>query len=58
MSRMESIAIEASTSTTTNAEFAADRDIQLWLKLGRAAFFFCLWSSMAIPIALIYYARF
>ncbi|WP_170119100.1 hypothetical protein [Roseicyclus mahoneyensis] len=55
---MESILIEASTPTTTNAEFAADRDIQLWLKMGRAAFFFCLWSSMAIPVALIYYARF
>jgi hypothetical protein len=58
MARMEAIDIATSTPTGVSPDFAADRDIQLWLKMGRAAFFFCLWSSMAIPIALIYVARF
>jgi hypothetical protein len=58
MARMEAIDIATSTPTGVSQDFATDRDIQLWLKMGRAAFFFCLWSSMAIPIALIYVARF
>jgi len=58
MSRMESIDMDASVGADFSEDFAEDRDVQLWLKMGRAAFFFCLWSAMAIPVALIYYARF
>ena len=58
MSRMETIEVAAATPATVSTEFANDPAIQLWLKMGRAAFFFCLWTSMVIPIALIYYARF
>jgi len=58
MSRMESIDISTSTPTKVSSEFAEDRDIQLWLRMGRVAFFFSLWTAMIIPIALIYYARF
>lgn len=54
MSRMEWF--EGATEVST--EFEEDEDIQLWLKMGRAAFFFCLWSSMVIPVALIYAVRF
>lgn len=58
MSRMESVDLMTSTRAEVSAEFAEDKDIQLWLKMGRMAFFFCIWSAMAIPVALIYYARF
>lgn len=58
MSRMDSIDFATSTETGVSSEFAQDREIQLWLKMGRAAFFFCIWSAMALPIALIYAARF
>jgi hypothetical protein len=55
---MESVDLMTSTRAEVSAEFAEDKDIQLWLKMGRMAFFFCIWSAMAIPVALIYYARF
>jgi hypothetical protein len=55
---MESIEVAVATPAVVSSDFANDPDIQLWLKMGRAAFFFCLWTSMAIPVALIYYARF
>jgi hypothetical protein len=58
MSRMEFFDFKTSAATEVSSDFAEDRDIQLWLKAGRAAFFFCLWTSMVIPVALIYYARF
>jgi hypothetical protein len=58
MSRMESIEVAVATPAVVSSDFANDPDIQLWLKMGRAAFFFCLWTSMVIPVALIYYARF
>lgn len=58
MSRMEFIDSMTASATEVSTDFTEDREIQLWLKMGRAAFFFCLWSSMVIPIALIYYARF
>ncbi|MBF9048049.1 hypothetical protein LSUCC0031_13080 [Rhodobacterales bacterium LSUCC0031] len=55
---MEFIDPKAATTTAVSAEFAADPEIQLWLKMGRAAFFFCIWSAMVIPVALIYSFRF
>ena len=58
MSRMEFIDPKAATTTAVSAEFAADPEIQLWLKMGRAAFFFCIWSAMVIPVTLIYSFRF
>ncbi len=58
MSRMEFFDIKTAAKTEVSTDFAEDPEIQLWLKMGRAAFFFCLWSSMVIPVALIYYARF
>ena len=58
MSRMEFIDPETATKTGVSADFAEDADIQLFLKLGRMAFFFCIWSAMVIPVALIYSFRF
>jgi hypothetical protein len=58
MSRMEAIDLETATVTDVVSDAAVDRDLQLWLKMGRAAFFFCLWTSMVMPIALIYSVRF
>lgn len=58
MSRMEFFDFSTSAPPEVSSEFAEDPEIQLWLKMGRAAFFFCIWVSMVIPIALIYYARF
>lgn len=58
MSRMDPVQIATSTSSMSEADATNERDIQLWLKMGRAAFFFCVWSAMVIPIALIYDARF
>lgn len=58
MSRMEFFDYTAASPAKVSSEFVEDRDIQFWLKMGRAAFFFCLWTSMVIPVALIYYARF
>lgn len=58
MSRMESIEIATATVTEVSPDTAMDPALALWLRMGRAAFFFCLWSAMAIPVALIYYARF
>lgn len=58
MSRMEFIDPKTATPTGVSAAFAEDTEIQLWLKMGRAAFFFCIWSAMVIPVALIYSFRF
>ncbi|MBF9058280.1 hypothetical protein HKCCSP123_03710 [Rhodobacterales bacterium HKCCSP123] len=58
MSRMEFIDSKTSSVTEVSTEFAEDPEIQLWLKMGRAAFFFCIWTSMVIPVALIYHVRF
>jgi len=58
MSRMESIDVASSSPAKVSADFADDRAIQMWLKLGRVAFYFSIWTAMIIPIALIYYARF
>jgi hypothetical protein len=58
MSRMENFDFTTSAPAGVSTEFAEDPDIQLWLKLGRAAFFFCVWVSMIIPVALVYAARF
>ena len=58
MSRMEYIDMKAASRTGVSAEFAEDADIQLFLKLGRLAFFFCIWTAMILPIALIYSVRF
>lgn len=58
MSRMENFDFTTSAPARVSTEFAEDPDIQLWLKLGRAAFFFCVWVSMIIPVALVYAARF
>ncbi|WP_213685683.1 hypothetical protein [Roseicyclus sp.] len=58
MSRMEFIDPKTATATGMSAAFSEDAEIQLWLKLGRMAFFFCIWSAMVIPIALIYSFRF
>lgn len=55
---MEFIDLKAARETGVSADFAQDADIQLFLKLGRMAFFFCLWSAMVIPVALIYSVRF
>jgi hypothetical protein len=55
---MEFIDLKAAHQAGVSAEFASDADIQLFLKLGRMAFFFCLWSAMVIPVALIYSIRF
>jgi hypothetical protein len=46
------------TATKVSEEFTEDEDIQLWLKMGRMAFFFCLWMSMAIPVLLLISIRF
>jgi len=60
MSRIEQFeaAMKAPGQSNVSQEFAEDADIQQWLKMGRMAFFFCIWVSMAIPIALIYSFRF
>lgn len=58
MSRMEFIDPKTAASAGVSAEFSEDAAIQLWLKLGRAAFFFCIWSAMILPIAMIYSVRF
>jgi hypothetical protein len=58
MSRMEYIDIKSASRTGVSADFAEDADIQLFLKLGRMAFFFCIWSAMVLPVALIYSVRF
>ncbi len=58
MSRMEPIEIATAMAAEVSSEAAMDPALALWLRMGRAAFFFCLWTSMAIPVALIYYARF
>jgi hypothetical protein len=55
---MESIEIATAMAAEVSTDAAIDPALALWLKMGRAAFFFCLWTSMAIPVALIYYARF
>jgi hypothetical protein len=55
---MESFDLKTAAPTEVSSDFANDPDIQLWLKMGRAAFFFCIWTAMVIPVALIYYARF
>lgn len=58
MSRMEFIDPKTASQTGVSAAFTEDGDIQLFLKLGRMAFFFCIWSAMVLPIALIYSVRF
>jgi hypothetical protein len=55
---MEFIDPNTATATGVSAAFSEDAQIQLWLKLGRMAFFFCIWSAMVIPIAMIYSFRF
>jgi hypothetical protein len=55
---MEAIEPEAAMMSERGAETADDRDLQLWLKLGRGAFFFCLWAAMILPVALIVSFRF
>lgn len=57
MSRMDRIDMGLEV-TAASEDFKSDPDIQLWLKLGRAAMFFCLWSAMAIPVLLVIAARF
>lgn len=52
MSRMDQI--ENGTAVETEEE---DPDLVLWIKMGRAAMFFCLWGAMAIPVLLVIYAR-
>ena len=58
MSRMEFIDPKTATATGVSAAFTEHAEIQLWLKLGRMAFFFCFWSAMVIPVTLIYSFRF
>lgn len=58
MSRMEVIDVKNARPTGVSAEFAEDAAIQLFLKLGRAAFFFCVWSAMILPIVMVYSIRF
>jgi hypothetical protein len=55
---MEFIDLKGASQTGASSDFAEDGDIQLFLKLGRMAFFFCIWSAMVLPIALIYSIRF
>ena len=58
MSRMDVIDFKSASKTSVSADFSQDADIQLFLKLGRMAFFFCIWSAMVLPVALIYSIRF
>jgi hypothetical protein len=58
MSRMDYIDLKDARPTGVSADFSQDAEIQLFLKLGRMAFFFCIWSAMALPVALIYSIRF
>lgn len=58
MSRMDVIDFKTASKTGVSTDFAEDADIQLFLRLGRMAFFFCLWSAMVLPVALIYSIRF
>ena len=58
MSRMAFIDPQTATATGVRAALTDAAEIQLWLKLGRMAFFFCIWSAMVIPVALIYSFRF
>lgn len=57
MSRMEKFDLGIEVKEASD-EFANDPDIQLWLKMGRMASFFCLWMAMAIPVLLIISIRF
>jgi len=57
MSRMEEIAFGTEVKSTSE-EFQNDPDIQLWLKMGRMAMFFCLWAAMILPVLLVIAARF
>jgi hypothetical protein len=54
MARMEKFEPAIKVST----DFAEDKDIQLWLMMGRMAFFFCMWSAMILPIVLVIMFRF
>lgn len=54
MARMEKF----EPATKVGTDFAEDRDIQLWLLMGRMAFFFCMWSAMILPIVLVIMFRF
>ena len=54
MSRMEAFKPSQQVST----DFAEDKDIQLWLTMGRMAFFFCVWVGMALPVVLVISIRF
>jgi hypothetical protein len=56
MSRMEEITL--GTEVKVSDEFKNDPDIQMWLKMGRMAMFFCLWMAMALPVLLVIVARF
>lgn len=57
MSRMEHFETSNKVSNFSD-EFNEDKDIQQWLWMGRMAGFFCLWTSMAIPVLLIWSFRF
>jgi len=54
---MEEIAFGTEVKSTSE-EFQNDPDIQLWLKMGRMAMFFCLWAAMILPVLLVIAARF
>lgn len=56
MARMEEITF--GTKVSVSEDFKNDPDIQLWLKMGRLAMFFCLWMAMALPVLLVIAARF
>jgi hypothetical protein len=56
MSRMEEITL--GTEVSVSEEFKNDPDIQLWLKMGRLAMFFCLWVAIALPVLLVISIRF
>ena len=52
MSRMDKF----ETATPVD-EDGVDEDVALWNRMGRAAMFFCIWVSMAIPVLLIISVR-
>ncbi|MEM7724263.1 MAG: hypothetical protein AAF376_18110 [Pseudomonadota bacterium] len=57
MSRMEKFDVGITVERASD-EFANDPDIQLWLKMGRIATYFCLWMAMALPVLLVIAVRF
>lgn len=62
MSRIDTVAAAAPVSAplAAPAPAAAEDDdafLRLWLRMGRLAMFFCLWSAMALPVLLILSVR-